>query len=62
MSKGIEIIGTFNSENLTAVDRIKQKAIDLVDLIEYLGIDSRRKSMAISNIEIGTMLAVKSLF
>lgn len=62
MSKGTVIIGTFNSESLTAVDEIKQKASELVDLIEELGQDHRRKEMAISNIEIGTMLAVKSLF
>jgi len=62
MTKGEEIIGKFNSENRTDVDRIKEKAIELVDLIEELGKDPRRKATAITDIEKGTMMAVKSLF
>lgn len=62
MTKGEEIIGKFNSENRTDVDRIKEKAIELVDLIEELGKDPRRKAAAITDIEKGTMMAVKSLF
>lgn len=62
MTKGTEIIGTFNNENRSDVDRIKEKASELVDLIEDLGKDPRRKAAAITDIEKGTMMAVKSLF
>lgn len=62
MSKGTEIIGTFNNENRSDVDEIKAKASELVDLIEALGKDPRRKATAITDIEKGTMMAVKSLF
>lgn len=62
MTKGEQIIGSFNASGEAAVDKIKAKAIELIDLIEVEGKDPRRKSMAISEIEKGTMLAVKSLF
>jgi hypothetical protein len=62
MTKGEEIIGKFNSENRTDVDNIKGKAIELINLIDALGKDSRRKSTAITDIEKATMMAVKSLF
>src|SRR5690606_20148804 len=62
MSKGEQIIGTFNSENRTDVDLIKEKAIELVNLIEEKGKDPRRKEAAITQIELGVMMAVKSLF
>jgi hypothetical protein len=39
----------------------KGKAIELVNLIEELGKDPRRKAAAITDIEKGTMMAVKSL-
>ena len=62
MTKGEQIIGKFNNENRTEVDLIKEKAIDLVNLIEEKGKDPRRKATAITDIGKGTMLAVKSLF
>ncbi|MDM1499043.1 Acb2/Tad1 domain-containing protein [Myroides odoratimimus] len=62
MSKGEEIIGRFNNESRESVDLIKGKAIELVNLIEELGKDPRRKAAAITDIEKGTMMAVKSLF
>ena len=39
----------------------KEKAIELVDLIEEYGKDPRRKVTAITNIEQGVMWAIKSL-
>lgn len=62
MTKGELIIGKFNNENRTDVDLIKEKAIELVNLIEDKGKDARRKATAITDIEKGTMMAVKSLF
>ena len=62
MSKGQEIIGKFNASEKSEVDLIKEKAIELVDLIEEYGKDQRRKATAITDIEKGTMMAVKSLF
>lgn len=62
MSKGVEIIGTFNNESKSEVDAIKAKAAELVDLIHEHGKNDRHVEMAIEHIEIGTMLGVKSLF
>ena len=62
MSKGQEIIGKFNASEKSEVDLIKEKATELVDLIEEYGKDPRRKATAITDIEKGTMMAVKSLF
>lgn len=62
VSKGEQIIGTFNSENRNDVDLIKEKAIELVNLIEDKGKDPRRKAAAITQIELGVMMGVKSLF
>lgn len=62
MSKGEQVIGRFNSESREAIDVVKQKAIDLIDLIEEHGKDERRKGIAIEDIEKGVMMAVKSLF
>ena len=62
MTKGEQIIGKFNNESKTEIDQIKGKAIELVNLIEELGKDPRRKAAAITDIEKGTMMAVKSLF
>ena len=62
MSKGQEIIGKFNASEKSEVDLIKEKAIELVDLIEGYGKDPRRKATAITNIEQGVMWAIKSLF
>lgn len=61
-SKGEQIIGRFNNESKESVDLIKQKSIELVNLIEEHGKDPRRKAAAITDIEKGTMMAVKSLF
>ena len=61
-SKGVEIIGTFNHAGNTAVDEIKLGAINLINDIEDLGKDSRRKAMSYTEIEKGAMIAVKSLF
>lgn len=62
MSKGQDIIGKFNASEKSEVDLIKEKAIELIDLIEEYGKDPRRKATAITNIEQGVMWAVKSLF
>lgn len=62
MTKGEEIIGRFNSENKTEVDLIKEKAIELINLIEQYGKDPRRKAKSFTDIETGVMFAVKSLF
>lgn len=62
MTKGEQVIGTFNSENRNDVDLIKEKAIELVNLIEEKGVNPRRKDTAITQIELGVMMAVKSLF
>ena len=62
MTKGEEIIGKFNPSSNESVDKIKQKATELVDLIEELGKDPRRKAAAITDVEKAQMMAVKSLF
>lgn len=62
MSKGLQVVGTFNPNNEDAVTRIKQKAVELIDLIEELGKCPRRKSIAITDVEKAQMMAVKSLF
>jgi len=62
MTKGEEIIGRFNSENKTEVDVIKEKAIELINLIEEHGKDPRRKSKSYTDIETGVMFGIKSLF
>lgn len=59
---GEDIIGKFNSENRTDVDLIKEKAIELVDLIYSVTKDRRRADLAVNDIEKATMMAVKSLF
>jgi len=62
MTKGEQIIGKFNPSSEEGVDLIKQKAIELVNLIEENGKDPRRKAAAITQIEFGVMMGVKSLF
>jgi hypothetical protein len=62
MNKGVEIIGKFNNQNKTEVDEIKEKAIELINLIDSYGKDERRKSIAFTEIEKGVMFGVKSLF
>lgn len=62
MSKGEEIIGTFNVNENPDVRTIKESAIELINKIEVLGKDPRRKATAYTEIEKGVMMAVKSLF
>lgn len=62
MSKGEEIIGTFNPNGNPDVEAIKSKAIELINLIDELGKDPRRKAAAITDVEKAQMMAVKSLF
>lgn len=62
MSKGLEIIGTFNPSSEEGVDLIKKKAVELIDLIDKYGKCPRRKAAAITDIEKGQMMGVKSLF
>ena len=62
MTKGEEIIGKFNPDSNESVDKIEQKATELVNLIEELGKDPRRKATAITDVEKAQMMAVKSLF
>ena len=49
-------------EVLRKGDKIKEKAIELVNLIQEVGKNPRRVATAITDIEKGTMMAVKSLF
>ena len=62
MKKGEQIIGKFNPDSNESVDKIEQKATELVNLIEELGKDPRRKATAITDVEKAQMMAVKSLF
>lgn len=62
MSIGVKIIGTFNSESSEHVDQIKQKAAELIDLIDENAKDLRRASIAITGIEQAVMMGVKSTF
>ena len=62
MTKGEQIIGKFNAQSASDVNLIKEKATELVNLIEELGKDPRRKATAITHVETASMYAVKSLF
>lgn len=62
MANGIEVIGEFNSESREDVKLIKEKAAELIDLIQKYGVSDRRKAIAITNIEQGTMMGIKSIF
>lgn len=62
ITKGEEIIGTFNPNENPDVKTIKQSATELINKIEALGKDPRRKAIAYTQIELGTMAAIKSLF
>ena len=62
MTRGQEIIGTFNVSSKNEVDLIKRKAAELIDLIEVYGKCPRRKAIAITGIEQAQMMAVKSIF
>lgn len=61
-TKGEQIIGTFNPSGDDAINLIKTKAAELINLIEDAGRCPRRKAAAITDIEKGAMMAVKSLF
>ena len=60
MTKGEQIIGTFNTESRSDVDRIKSAAINLVNIIEKVGKDPRRKAAAITDVEKATAMALRS--
>ena len=60
MTKGEQIIGTFNVESRNDVDRIKSAAINLVNIIEKVGKDPRRKAAAITDVEKATAMALRS--
>lgn len=62
MSKGVEIIGTFNSDNSNHIDEIKKKAAELIDLIDTHSKCKRRAAIAFTGIEQATMMGVKSTF
>lgn len=62
LTKGEEIIGRFNFANKREIDEIKLEAITLINTIDALGEDPRRKATAITDIEKATMMAIKSLF
>lgn len=62
MSRGKETIGTFNSEGSSYIDQIKQKAAELIDLIDVNAKDPRRASIAITGVEQAVMMGVKSTF
>ena len=51
----------FNPSNNEMVDAIKGKANDLADVINQLP-PSRRRSIALTNLETASMFAVKSVF
>lgn len=59
--KGNEVIGDFGTENEDVLT-IKSAAISLIDIIQELGNDPRRKAAAITDVEKAQMMAVKSLF
>lgn len=63
MSKGQNIVGVrFDTSNDEQVKKIKDKFAELIDLVDSLDGDPRRKAIAITNIETGQMFAVKSIF
>lgn len=63
MSKGKEIIGTFNNTGNEVIDQIKQKSAELIDLIESnVTEDPRRKALAITHIETAVMFGIKGLY
>ena len=60
MSKGQEIIGKFNASEKSEVDLIKEKAIELVDLIEEYGKtkDERQQQLQMLSKELCGLLKV----
>ena len=61
LSEGEKIIGFFGTEK-NEVSAIKYSSISLIDTIEALVDDPRRKSIAKTHIEQAQMMAVKGLF
>ena len=59
---GENYIGSFNNENRNDVAQIKECAATLVNLIFQYGADPERNEDAARQIEIGTMLGIKSVF
>lgn len=59
---GVDYIGTFNNENRNDVQQIKEKASELIDLIEQYGVDKDRVRVASRYIETGVMFGIKSIF
>ena len=60
---GEDYIGTFNTLGIEEIDKIKSTAAQLIDLIQNTNsIDTRRKEIACTKIEEGTMMGVKSIF
>lgn len=62
LTKGEEIIGKFNSTANLHVEELKNRAIQLINAINVYGKSPRRNAIAITDIEKGTMMGVKSLF
>lgn len=62
MTEGQWRVGVdFNPSANADVDRIKQKAAELIDLIDDIGRDGRCTSLAMNAFEDGAMWAVKSV-
>ena len=62
MKTGKEIIGDFNNESRDDIADIKQRAAELVDLINTHGNNMRHNAIAINHLETAAMFAVKSVF
>lgn len=62
MSKGEQVIGSFNPSSDSAVDEIKGAAIKLINVIDGAIGDGRRKTATINQVEQAQMMAVKELF
>lgn len=62
LTKGEEIIGSFNPSGNDIAEETKLLSIALINFVETVGKCPRRKAKAITDIETGTMFAVKSIF
>ena len=62
MTKGTEIIGTFNNEGKQPVDEIKIMAAAFIDMVHAHGQNGRHNAIATTHIETAAMFAVKSIF
>lgn len=65
MNKEQSIIGEYNKnlteEEINQINQLKLKADAFVKYIESVGVNKRRVSIAITNIETACMYAVKSI-